>query len=247
MILSFAHRFVFIRGRKVAGTSVEMALSTICGPDDIVTPLIATDERVRQQMGGRCGNYSDQPVLEQGYVKLVMEATPAQLPLLSKPPLAKYTTHMSLKSIVARHALDGFRIVCVERSPYARVLSALNTAQTLDDYDYASGMQGSIADLPRLFDEALAAGIIHRLRNIDLYKDASGTVRARALRYETLRADFDAFAAELGIAAPPTLPHAKKGRMANDLNPLEVLRHDQVAAITAIFAEEFDAFGYPRL
>ena len=43
MILSRKFRFIFIKGRKVGGTSVEMALSTICGPDDIVTPITPID------------------------------------------------------------------------------------------------------------------------------------------------------------------------------------------------------------
>ena len=47
MILSEKHKFVFIKGMKVAGTSVEMALSTLCGPHDIVTPISPIDELAR--------------------------------------------------------------------------------------------------------------------------------------------------------------------------------------------------------
>ena len=39
MILSHKHKFVFVKNRKVAGTSVEVALSPHCGPDDILTVI----------------------------------------------------------------------------------------------------------------------------------------------------------------------------------------------------------------
>jgi hypothetical protein len=39
VIVSHAHRFIFLKTRKTAGTSIEVALSRIAGPDAIVTPL----------------------------------------------------------------------------------------------------------------------------------------------------------------------------------------------------------------
>ncbi len=52
MILSHAHRFVFIKTRKTAGTSIEIALSRHCGPDDLVTRISAADEELRAAAGG---------------------------------------------------------------------------------------------------------------------------------------------------------------------------------------------------
>ncbi len=39
MIISHTHKYIFIKSRKTAGTSVEAALSHYCSGDDIVTPL----------------------------------------------------------------------------------------------------------------------------------------------------------------------------------------------------------------
>jgi hypothetical protein len=52
VIVSHAHRFVFIKTRKTAGTSLEIALSRHCGPDDIVTRISPEDEELRAAAGG---------------------------------------------------------------------------------------------------------------------------------------------------------------------------------------------------
>lgn len=52
MIISHQHKFIFLKTRKTAGTSIELALSRLCGPDDIITPISPNDEPFRAS--GRC-------------------------------------------------------------------------------------------------------------------------------------------------------------------------------------------------
>ncbi|QSR30982.1 hypothetical protein CFI00_10825 [Nocardioides sp. S5] len=52
MIASHRHRFVFVKTRKTAGTSLEIALSRHCGPDDVVTRISPQDEVLRAAAGG---------------------------------------------------------------------------------------------------------------------------------------------------------------------------------------------------
>ena len=47
MIVSRVHKFIFLKTKKTAGTSIEIALSQLCGPDDIITPLTEIDEAQR--------------------------------------------------------------------------------------------------------------------------------------------------------------------------------------------------------
>src|SRR4051812_23866543 len=49
MNVSHRHRFIFVRTRKTAGTSVEIALSKFCGPDDIITR--DADDALRHELG----------------------------------------------------------------------------------------------------------------------------------------------------------------------------------------------------
>src|SRR4029079_810217 len=47
MIVSHTPKFIFLKTKKTAGTSVELALSELCGPDDVITPLTEIDEAQR--------------------------------------------------------------------------------------------------------------------------------------------------------------------------------------------------------
>jgi hypothetical protein len=245
MILSFRHRFLFVRGSKVAGTSVEIALSTLCGPDDISPPILAVDERLRQEMGGRCGNYSDTPVFEQAYAKAILSASPEQLPHLVSPP-SRYHAHMSVTEVEAAFGatLDDFQLVGVERDPFAKVISLLHMERNIEAYKAGAraDMAASVTDLSAVLDRAMGREGLAKLRTMGFY----GGRTPRLLHYESLERDLAEFAADLGVAPPP-LPHAKRGPLSNGIDPTAVFRRDQIAWLNAYFAAEFEAFGYqPR-
>jgi hypothetical protein len=245
MILSEAHKFIFIKGMKVAGTSVEMALATLCGPDDIVTPISPIDERAR---GGLCRNYSNDKAGEADYLKRLATAKPEDLADFSGPPLIYYN-HMPLAEVMQRYAkpLTGFRVVCVERSPYAKVISWANMRLTYGSYRVGGEMRADAEALRAYVDRAFETGAIRDCRNIDRYRGPDGRLAAQPMRYANLQSDFAAFVRSLGMPDVPQLPHAKRGLMSDALNPKDILRADQIARINTLFAEEFDAFLYPRL
>jgi len=57
LILSHERQFIFLKTRKTAGTSIEIALSDHCGPMDIKTPISLEDEAVRMDKGQAPSNY----------------------------------------------------------------------------------------------------------------------------------------------------------------------------------------------
>lgn len=57
MIASFAHDFIFVKTRKVGGTSLEIVLSSWCSGRDICTPIPPEDEQIRARYGGSPRNF----------------------------------------------------------------------------------------------------------------------------------------------------------------------------------------------
>lgn len=70
MIIARRHGFIFLKTRKTAGSSIEIALSRFCGPDDTVTRMAAEDEVLRREMGGYGPAGHDKPLARHSPVEL---------------------------------------------------------------------------------------------------------------------------------------------------------------------------------
>jgi hypothetical protein len=101
VIASHAHRFVFIKTRKTAGTSLEIALSRHCGRDDLVTRISPEDEELRAAAGG-VGPQND-------------DTDPSSY------------AHMGARrviEVIGQRAWDDYFTFAVERNPYDVVASS---------------------------------------------------------------------------------------------------------------------------
>lgn len=100
MIVSHRHRYVFVKTAKTAGTSVEIALSASCGPDDVITAISDEDEALRQQLGFRGPQNNLSPSGEETFYN-----------------------HISIADARALAPIDGYFSFCIERNPWDRVIS----------------------------------------------------------------------------------------------------------------------------
>jgi hypothetical protein len=104
VIVSHEHGFVFMKTRKTAGTSVEIALSRVCGDDDVITPVADDDEVLRRAGGGRGPqNFESPPNLDR-----------------------KAFNHMPVsmvRKMLGRKRFEAYLSFAIERNPWDAVVS----------------------------------------------------------------------------------------------------------------------------
>lgn len=243
MILSHLHKFVFIKGHKVASTSVEIALAQICGPEDIITPITPVDEKLRLPLGV-ARNYSDDPALEKRFADDVATKSPEEVGPI--PRRIRFKNHMSLREVRSElKDVAAYRMLFVDRNPYEKVLSLANWRRGIKTYTAGGALSQSTDGLANKVDALIGNGKVLTVRNIDLYKDESGKVPVKGWRFETVAEEMKAFFQELGVEGV-ALPHAKAGLGMKAAEVQELLKPEQISYINEAFAEEFDAFGYER-
>ncbi|NDP43564.1 MAG: hypothetical protein GZ089_12745 [Aromatoleum sp.] len=249
MILSRRHRFVFVKGMKVAGTSVEIALSAICGPDDIVTPMSPVDEKLRVDAGHPPRNFAVELATEQEYVARIRQTERERLHEIEMPRTAlRFWNHMPLAEVERRleSSLDAYKVICVERSPYEKAISLAHWMLNAPEYRQGQPLSFDVEKTRLALDQLIRDGAILQCRNIDRYRRANGELAVDALRFDALADDFAGLIKRLGVPGPPpALPHVKSGNYR--ARPIDVLSMRHIAAINELFAEEFAFFRHPKL
>jgi hypothetical protein len=253
MILSHKHKFIFIKGVKVAGTSAEIALSQICGPDDIVTPITRVDERERIGKGGEPRNYTSHiypAPLRRFFERRLVESARMGVGgnrFVSRAHRYRFVNHMNLSDVLAlAPEAAGYEVLAVERSPYAKVMSLANWLEHHRDYSTTGELPSRLSSFSESVDRLIADGSVRRVLNVDRYRDLDGRLTVNPWKAETLADDLAGFFKSRGVE-PVELVTAKRGANSDTIDPAETLRPDQIAAINEIFAEEFEQFGWPMI
>lgn len=248
MILSKRHKFIFIKGVKVGGTSIEIALAPFCGLDDIITPITPIDELTRLACGAGARNYLENRPAELAYLQALRQTAIADLGKLH-PPASEYFNHMRLCDVrrLQGPAVQDYQVAGVERHPYAKIISWANHQLSFSAYQTGARMSSDPRALKAFLKQAIHERRILTVRNIERYRDTDGLITARIMRYECLEEDFRSFMASLGIECRATLPHAKRGILSNSVDPREFFEDPEIALINELFREEFETFNYAAL
>lgn len=226
MIISHAHKFIFIKTAKTAGTSIEVFLSPHCGPEDILTPIFPAVETHQAR------NY-------EGMVSAFHQVRQQKglAPALRHPftKRKKFTHHMPawiIQTRVPSAVWNSYFKFCVERNPWEKVLS---------HYHMLNARQGGSLSL----DQYLARRKFSI--NYRRYTDPSGAkvIVDRVVRYENLMPELAEVFARLNIPFTGTLGVRAKGEYRKDRTPYQlVFNAEQRGLVERAFAREIELHGY---
>lgn len=231
MIISHAHRFIFLKTQKCAGTSIELALSEICGPEDVITSLSADDEALKSAAGRPAQN----TVIPIAYRPLDWRLREV-LRFRTSWRASKFYEHMPASKI--RRSMDpvlfdSYQKVTIVRNPWDREVSLYfwhyRKKETRPSFE-------RFVQMPRFRPQR---------KTFDLYSINGEIVAGTILRYETLREDFNRFIATLGVDRELELPNAKgahRPRVARNYREFYTAKTQSIVARR--YANEIEVFGY---
>lgn len=240
MIVSYKYGFILVRTKKTASTSVELGLSTICGPDDIISTIGARQELLRDGMGGSAQNFHSDPAVVQRYLNAVKSGDPQAIRAVGNASRASggYTGHMTIRSIKERVAADFYDKAykfTTERHPYEKALS-------LAHFQYRAKIAKRVS-----FEDHLEQTVKNALKTYStfrIYSIDGKPVMDTFLLQPTLTDDIEKLRKRLDLP-PFELPRARDNR--TDRRPAtEVLTGEQKEFIYERCKWEFERFGWEK-
>jgi hypothetical protein len=226
LIISHQHKFIFLKTKKTAGTSIEVFFSQHCDENDTVTPIKPHVEPHRSRNWRGLWN----PIPEMLDNK--ERALSALSMLLFKQ--SQFYNHMparTAKSRMPEHIWDTYFKFCVERNPWDKTLSHYHMIN-----DRSSGNL-SLDSYLKSQDFCI---------NYPIYTSASGELMVdQVIRYESLLTDLSVVFTRLGIPFDGSLGvHAKSSHRVDKRPYQEVYSQNQRIIIEKAFSKEIDMHGY---
>ncbi len=235
MIVSFSRNFIFLKTHKTASTSIELALTPYCGPEDIIAPTAFEDERARMIDGVvQARNYADEEH-EAAFASAVMAGDEkGATDLLRKFYVhARFYNHMPAANargkLPAAFWSKAYKFT-VERHPYEKAVSwayfllATKSAHRLMIGSHIEKSLGKVNDAP-------------------IYTIDGRLAVDRVIRYESLESEFAEVVAHLGLS-PLALPRAKGHFRADRRSAREILTPEQRRFVASTAKQTFEMFGY---
>ena len=225
MIISHEHRFIFVKTEKTAGTSIELALSHLCGDRDVITPVVAEDEEIRRRAGARG---------PQNYlIPLRSYALKDWGRLGIRRRRAQYFNHASaefIRSHVGERCWRSYYKFSFDRNPWDKVVSWYY-------WRHRSEPRPSLS-------EFVHSGAADSIRGFDLYSIDGQVAVDRVCRFEDLENELEEVARIVSLPSLPPLPHAKGGHRADGRSYREMLSPRDRERIARVYSREIEMLGY---
>jgi hypothetical protein len=228
MIISHRHRFIFIKTQKTAGTSIEIALSEFCGPDDIITPIAPKDEELRRAAGFAGPRNFAAPLGAYSW----RDVWPLVRHRRKKKLFYNHIDALSVRRLVGEATWQSYYKFCVVRNPWDLMVS----------YYYWIHRREPRPSLA----EFIARQKVRTTSSLgyDLYTVDGQVAVDRVCRYENLSAELKEVTAKIGLSGELRLPQAKAGHRSDRREYRELLGPAERAKVEELFSREIDLFGY---
>ncbi len=215
MIISHTRKFIFIKSRKTAGTSLEAALSQYCSGSDIVTPL--NDFRHNRNEKGE-------------FIHRAMNAAAYR-------EIGQHVDAITIRERISEQEWRGYFKFSIARNPWDRMVSDFTwlarnnpSLQPRRRFYHRVGVPfDEFRETGRLFAEFIRRG--DWTTNDRFYVIDDELCVDRIIHYEHLGDDFRGVCEAIGVP-PVELPHLKGGIRPGKRHYSEYY-DDQTAAIVA--------------
>jgi hypothetical protein len=228
MIVSHEHKFIFLKTKKTAGTSIELALSALCGDADIITPLTETDEALRANSRGaqnwrRHGWWgSPRPFLKRRFLKFTAE----DYGFYNHMPAEQARALLNDEAVWRSYFKFAF-----DRNPWDRQVSW---------YHHRYRRKAAPPPFPAFIHSDRRA----RLNNYEIYS-IGGEVAVDFLgRFENLEGDLAHALSQVGLELDNKLPRAKTTFRRNDAPYRSYYDEETRGIVGAWYAREIALLGY---
>ena len=227
MIVSHKHKFIFIKTRKTAGTSVEIALSEFCGEGDIITPISEADEKARVSMGFRGAQNFLVP--KEFHSRLEWYCAPV---MNSRKRFYNHMPAIQVKKYVGEKIWNSYFKFTIERTPLDKCLSL---------FHYLGG-----EDKFGAFDSFIESGNMAGCIDFEKYSKGGVLIVDRVIRYDKLGEELGKVGEKVGLPRPLRLPEyqAKSGYRKKSKREVAPISEETRAQIATAFAREIRLFDF---
>lgn len=232
MIVSHQYRFIFIKTKKTAGTSMEIALSRYCGTSDIISPIAPEDEVIRKAQGIRGPQNYLLPWNEYGAMDW------ARL-LVRRKKAKTFYNHISASLARERLGEEIWRTYykfCFDRNPWDKVISYY-----FWHYRNAScrpDLNTFIIQDPDSVLQPWASA------QESMYRENGEIIVDDVYRFEDLATLAPILSKKLGLGGELTVPRTKSASRSDRRTPREALTVRSIERIGELFAKEIAHLRY---
>ena len=246
MIISHKHKFIFIKIRKCAGSSIEAYLAQHCGADDIITPMQSSAEYdLSRNWEGTVPWWRIPLRIGEMYFwqnPIQHHPSGSQRRQIINGNFFNHIRARDIKSCIPRNIWNSYFKFCCERNPWDKLLSRYCWSNRNKDQRLPNNIS------PDLFDEFIKHSSVTSpyISDFSFYSDASGKVLAdRVMRFERLDDDFGAVCQQLGIPFSGKLNiQLKRSNKKEKLQYQHIYTEEQKNIVAKSCAKEIALFNY---